>query len=72
MSISVLLRLLPASRSRGQLAGQLELVESRETMVFADQDEMVEFLRRASAGADEAIDGAGDRSPPASGPSATG
>ena len=50
MNVSVLLRLIPAGRVGGRLAGQAELVETGETTVFADHDEMLAFLRQVSAG----------------------
>jgi hypothetical protein len=49
MNVSVLLRLIPAARAGGRLAGQAEVVETGETTVFSDHDEMLAFLRRASA-----------------------
>jgi hypothetical protein len=56
MNVSVLLRLIPPERTGGRLAGQAELVETGETTVFADHDEMLAFLRRASAAGDELTD----------------
>ena len=48
MTISVLLRLLTDGRSEGRVAGNAEIVETGETVVFKDQEEMLAFLRRAS------------------------
>jgi hypothetical protein len=56
MNVSVLLRLIPAERTGGRLAGQAELVESGETTVFADHDEMLAFLRRATTGTNDAAE----------------
>ncbi len=44
MNVSVLLRLIPAGRTGGRLAGQAELIETGETTVFSDHDEMLAFL----------------------------
>lgn len=48
MNVSVLLRILPASRTGGRLAGRAELIETGETRVFADHDEMLVFLRQVA------------------------
>jgi hypothetical protein len=47
MSISVLLRLVSETLAEGRLAGHAEVVDTGERIAFRDQDEMVEFLRRA-------------------------
>ena len=69
MNVSVLLRLIPAARAGGRLAGQAELIETGETAVFADHDEMLAFLRQAAAGAgdpeEESAVGRGDPAVPA-------
>lgn len=49
MNVSVILRILPSWRTGGRLAGQAELIETGETRVFADHDEMLAFLRQVAA-----------------------
>jgi hypothetical protein len=56
MNVSVLLRLVSTERTGGRLAGQAELVETGETTVFADLDEMAAFLRRVTALDDDTAD----------------
>ena len=51
MSVSILLRLMPGSRTGGRLAGQAELVDTGEVATFRDVDEMVAVLQRASLAA---------------------
>jgi hypothetical protein len=46
MNISVLLRLVPASRSGGRLAGQAVVVETGQTFVFAGDAEVIALLDR--------------------------
>ena len=67
MNVSVLLRILPSSRTGGRLAGQAQVIETGETQVFADHDEMLVFLRHAAqaTAAHPATDGRPDRSAPA-------
>jgi hypothetical protein len=64
MNISVLIRLMPATRTGGRLAGQAEIVETGQTFVFAGQAEVIALLDRVAAGTvhpDEAPrDAAGD------------
>ena len=48
MNVSVLLRILPSSRTGGRLAGQAQVIETGETQVFADHDEMLAFLRHVA------------------------
>ena len=60
MNVSILLRLIPAARAGGRIAGQAELIETGETAVFASDDEMLAFLRHATA----EVPGAGEGSPP--------
>jgi hypothetical protein len=61
MNISVLLRLVPPARARGRLAGQAEVVETGETIVFSDPDEMLAFLRQVSAeGSDPWVEAAAE------------
>lgn len=59
MTISVLLRRVSGSLKHGHVAGQAQVVGTGETVVFKDQDEMLEFLRQATAGA--ADDGTASR-----------
>jgi hypothetical protein len=47
MNVSILLRLVPDALSQGRVAGHAEIVETGETMVFKDQDEMLAVLQRA-------------------------
>lgn len=48
MTVSVLLRLITETLAEGRVAGQAEIVDTGEAMVFRDQDEMVAFLQRAT------------------------
>ena len=48
MTISVLLRLVGGTRTTGRVCGHAEIVETGETVVFRDQEEMLAFLRRAT------------------------
>lgn len=50
MTISVLLRLVPETLKQGRVTGHAEIVDTGESVLFKDQDEMLAFLRRASAG----------------------
>jgi hypothetical protein len=61
MNVSVLLRLVSTDRTGGRLAGQAELVETGETTVFADHDEMLVFLRRVSTADDDEASAATDQ-----------
>jgi len=54
MNISVLIRLMPATRTGGRLAGQAEIVETGQTFVFAGDEEMIALLDRVATGAVEA------------------
>jgi hypothetical protein len=46
MTISVLIRLLSAGLIEGRVAGHAEVVDTGETVVFKDQEEMLAFLHR--------------------------
>lgn len=46
MTVSVLLRLVATPLSQDRVAGQAEVVESGETVVFKEQEEMLAFLHR--------------------------
>jgi hypothetical protein len=48
MTISVLLRLVGGTTTNGRVAGHAEIVETGETVVFRDQEEMLAFLQRAT------------------------
>lgn len=48
MSVSILLRLMPGSRTGGRLAGHAEIVDTGEVVSFRDSDEMVAVLHRVS------------------------
>jgi hypothetical protein len=61
MGISIVVRLVPAARSGGRLAGQVEVVASGERAVFGDQDELLALLRRFHA----------ERGPAGAGPTTT-
>lgn len=51
MSVSVLLRLVPDALAEGRLAGQAEIVETGESVLFHDADEIASFVReRLGAG----------------------
>ncbi len=54
MNISVLIRLMPATRTGGRLAGQAEIVETGQTFVFAGDEEVIALLDRVAAGTVEA------------------
>ncbi len=61
MNRSVMLRLVPATRSGGRLAGQAEVVETGQTIVFSDPDEMLAFLHEvAAAPVDPAVEAAAE------------
>ncbi len=49
MTFSVLLRLVTEALAQGRVAGHAEIVDTGETVVFKDQDEMLAFLQGASA-----------------------
>jgi hypothetical protein len=49
MNISVLIRLLTDGLAEGRVAGHAEVVDTGETLVFKDQDEMLAFLHQAGA-----------------------
>jgi hypothetical protein len=49
MTLSVLLRLVSEALAQGRVAGHAEVVDTGETVVFKDQDEMLAFLQGASA-----------------------
>lgn len=49
MTLSVLLRLVSDALAQGRVAGHAEVVDTGETIVFKDQDEMLAFLQCASA-----------------------
>lgn len=49
MSVSVLLRLMPTALTEGRVAGHAEIVDTGESVVFKDLEEMVAFLRGAGA-----------------------
>ncbi len=55
MNVSVLLRLVPGALTEGRVAGHAEVVDTGETAVFKDLEEMVAFLR--SAGSRDLMDG---------------
>lgn len=44
MSVSVVLRLVPAALAEGRLAGEVEVVSSGERTFVAGADQLVEFL----------------------------
>ncbi len=48
MTLSVLLRLVSEALAQGRVAGHAEVVDTGETVVFKDQDEMLAFLQGAS------------------------
>jgi hypothetical protein len=47
MTVSVVLRLVERALASGRLAGEARLVESGETAVIRDAEELVAFLRGA-------------------------
>jgi len=47
MSVAILLRLVPQALNEGRVAGHAEVVDTGESLVFKDQEEMLAFLRRA-------------------------
>lgn len=49
MNRSVLLRLLPASRTGPRLAGTAEIVETGERQAFRDAEELMSLLARVHA-----------------------
>lgn len=49
MTFSVLLRLVTDALAQGRVAGHAEIVDTGETLVFKDQEEMLAFLQGASA-----------------------
>jgi hypothetical protein len=57
MSVSILVRIIPELLRNGRFAGQAEVVDTGETVVFSDAEEVIEFIRLA--GAAVSIDGQG-------------
>lgn len=49
MNVSILLRLVPHALTEGRVAGHAEIVDTGETAVFKDLEEMVAFLQTAGA-----------------------
>ncbi len=47
-TVSVLLRLVTEPPRQGRVAGHAEIVDTGESLVFKDQDEMLAFLRQAT------------------------
>lgn len=47
--IAVILRLVPAAARDGRIAGQLEVVDTGETVPVRSADELVRFLQRLAA-----------------------
>lgn len=60
MNRSVLLRLLPTSRTGARLAGTAEVVDTGERLAFRDADDLVALLRRVHVEHVVAADLAGD------------
>ena len=48
MNISILLRVVADALMEGRIAGRAEVVDTGETIVFKDQDEMLAFIQTAS------------------------
>jgi hypothetical protein len=47
MNVSVLLRLLPQALAEGRVAGHAEIVDTGETALFQDANEMIAFIQSA-------------------------
>ena len=60
MTVAVLLRLVSGQQASGRVAGHLEIVDTGETEVFKDEQEMLAILERVSGPTKE--QSAGDRS----------
>jgi len=48
MTFSVLLRVVTKALAQGRVAGHAEIVDTGESVVFKDQEEMLAFLQGAS------------------------
>lgn len=48
MTISILLRLKPDAMGEGRVAGHAEIVETGQSVMFKDLDEVLAFLRRST------------------------
>ena len=48
MTVAVLLRLISGSQANGRVAGRAEIVDTGETEMFKDEEEMLAILERAS------------------------
>ena len=48
MTISFLLRLKPDAMGEGRIAGHAEVVETGQSVVFKDLEEMLAFLQRST------------------------
>jgi cytochrome c553 len=63
MSVAVLIRLVAGALAEGRIAGHAEVVETGQSQLFKDQEEMLAFLRRAcqaeeTAASDSALESA--------------
>jgi hypothetical protein len=48
MNISILLRVVADALAEGRIAGRAEVVDTGESVLFKDQDEMLAFIQKAS------------------------
>lgn len=51
MSLSILVRVIPELLREGRVAGQAEVVETGQSVVFRDAEEVIGFIRLVGAGA---------------------
>jgi len=63
MNRSILLRLLPPSRSGSRLAGVAEVVDTGERAPFRDVEDLVRVLRRIQDGPPDPMSAAPPRAP---------
>lgn len=56
MTVAVLLRLISGTQANGRVAGHAEIVDTGESALFKDQEEMLAILERASRASNGALD----------------
>ena len=61
MTVSVILRLVAGTLTNGRVAGHAEVVDTGETLIFSDQEEMLAFLHRAATQHAQDIGGTDER-----------
>jgi hypothetical protein len=56
MSLSILVRIIPELLREGRIAGQAEVVETGESIVFRDAGEVIGFIASLGAGQSPGFD----------------